>query len=136
MMFFNPDTGEMRFPEGLCLRGGMDAREIDPHFRFTGDQEAVFCLPAQTVEGGSTGVVCIVDGQGLRAVRLAGVSVTGRQQTPGERQRAFLFGLFRLKDPCPDSLQSVRVKAPFGKLTLYTDPVTGQAGAMVEYQRG
>ena len=136
MTFFNPETGEMRFPGGLCLRSGMEAREMDPHFRFTGEQEAVFCLPAQTVAGGSAGVVCIVDGGGLRAVRLTGVAVTGRQQTPGERQRAFLFGLFRLKDPCPDSLQSVRVKAPFGRLTLYTDPVTGQAGAMVEYSRG
>ena len=133
MMFLTPETGEIRFPGGLCLRGGMEARQIDPHLRSHPGQETVFCLPRLAVEGGSLAAVCLVGDHGLHTVRLTAVSVTGRQQTPGERQRAFLFGLLGLTDPCPDTRQSVRVKAPFGKVTLYTDPVTGQAGALVEY---
>lgn len=135
MRFFNPETGEMLFSDGLCLRGGMPVDAIDPHLCYTGTQEAVYCLPALAVEGGSLGVVLTADRDGLRTARLTAVSVTGRQQTPGERQRAFLFDLFRLSDPCPDTRQNVRLKAPFGRLTLHTDPVTGQAGALVEYAR-
>lgn len=136
MLFFNPETGEMNFSDDLCLRGGMPVHAIDPHLCYTGAQEAVYCLPQLAVEGGSVGVVLTADGDGLATVRISAVSVTGRHQTPGERQRAFLFHLFRLTDPCPDTQQNVRLKAPFGRLTLYTDPVTGQAGALVEYTRG
>ena len=134
MTFFDPETGRLCFEDGLCLQGGMDVRQIDPHLRFTGTQEAVYCLPALAVEGGRLGAVCTADETGLRRVMLTVASVTGRQQTPGERQRAFLFERFRLSDPCPDTLQNVRITAPFGTLTLYTDPVTGQAGALVEYR--
>ena len=134
MTFFNPDTGELCFAGGLCLTGNMDVQAIDPHFRYAGQQEAVYCLPALAVEGGSLGAVCMVDKNGLRSVRLTVATITGRQQVPGERQRAFLFERFRLSDPCPDTLQNVRIKGAFGSLTLYTDPVTGQAGALVEYR--
>ncbi len=135
MMFLTPDTGEIRFPDGLCLRAGMQAREIDPHLRSHPGQEAVFTLPRMAVEGGSVAAVCVLDDGGLHTVRLTAAAVTGRQQTPADRQRAFLFGLLGLKDPCPDTQQTVRVKAPFGRVTMYTDPVTGQAGVLVEYQR-
>ncbi len=134
MTFFDPETGRLCFEDGLCLEGGMDVREIDPHLRYTGPHEAVYCLPGLLVEGGRLGAACTVDEAGLHTVRLTVASVTGRQQTPGERQRAFLFERFRLSDPCPDTLQTVRIKAAFGKLTLYTDPVTGQAGALLEYR--
>ena len=134
MRFFSPESGEMQFQSGLRLRGGMPVEQMDPHLRYGGHQEAVYCLPGLLVEGGSLGAVCVADENGLRAVRLTVASVTGRQQVPGERQRAFLFERFRLSDPCPDTLQNVSISAPFGRLTLYTDPVTGQAGALVEYR--
>lgn len=133
MMFLTPETGELRFPGGLSLRAGMEAREIDPHLRSLPGQEAVFCLPQLPVEGGLLAPVCVLEDGRLAAVRLTAAAVTGRHETPGERQRAFLFALLGLKDPCPDTRQSVQVTAPFGSLTLYTDPVTGQAGALVEY---
>ena len=136
MTFFNPDTGELCFAGGLCLTGNMDVQAIDPHFRYAGQQEAVYCLPALAVEGGALAPVLTLNENGLSVLRLTAATVTGRQQTPGERQRAFLFGLFGLKDPCPDTQQPVRIKAPFGHLTLYTDPVSGQAGALVEYVPG
>lgn len=136
MRFFNPDTGEVRFPGGLCLRGGIPAEQIDPNLRSLPGEDTVFCLPALAVEGGALAPVCVLAENGLSVLRLTAVSVSGRQQTPGERQRAFLFGLFGLKDPCPDTQQSVRIKAPFGHLTLYSDPVSGQAGALVEYTAG
>ncbi|MBP3649237.1 MAG: hypothetical protein J6K73_05600 [Clostridia bacterium] len=134
MKFFNPETGEIRFADGLSLRGGINVRQIDSHLRHTGGPEAVYCLPPLAVEGGSLAAVCMADADGLHAVRLTVASVTGRQQVPGERQRAFLFERFQLSDPCPDTLQNVSIRAPFGRLTLYTDPVTGQAGALVEYR--
>lgn len=133
MMFLTPETGEIRFSGGLCLRAGMSAREIDPHLCSLPGQDAVFCLPQLAVEGGSLAPVCVVGDSGLHTLRLTAVSVTGRQQTPGDRQRAFLFRLLGLEDPCPDTQQSVQVQAPFGRVTVYTDPVTGQAGALVEY---
>ena len=136
MQFFNPHTGEMHFPCGLCLRGGIPAEQIDPNLRALPGEDTAFCLPHLAVEGGALAPVCTLGEGGLAAVRLTAVSVNGRQQTPGERQRAFLFGLFGLKDPCPDTQQPVRIRAPFGHLTLYTDPVSGQAGALVEYVPG
>ena len=134
MRFFNPETGEIRFSDGLCLHGGMEVRQIDPHLRHAGGSEAVYCLPGLMVEGGSLAAVCMADASGQHAVRLTVASVTGRQQVPGERQRAFLFERFQLSDPCPDTLQNVCISAAFGRLTLYTDPVTGQAGVLVEYR--
>lgn len=134
MIFLTPETGEICFPDGLCLRAGMQPREIDPHLRSHPGQEAVFSLPAMAVEGGSLAAVCVLNDAGLHTVRLTAAAVTGRQQTPADRQRAFLFGLLGLKDPCPDTRQSVSIKAPFGRLTVYTDPVSGQAGALVEYR--
>ena len=134
MTFFNPETGEMRFADGLCLRGGMDVRQIDPHLRHPEGPEAVYCLPGLPVDGGSLAAVCLADGEGLHAVRLTVAAIPGRQQVPGDRQRAFLFERFQLSDPCPDTLQNVQISAAFGRLTLYTDPVTGQAGALVEYR--
>lgn len=134
MTFFDPQTGDMCFTGGLCLKGGMDVRQIDSHLRHTGAQDAVYCLPGLPVEGGRLAAVLTAGAQGLHTIRLTVASVTGRQQTPGERQRAFLFERFQLSDPCPDTLQNVRITAPFGRLTLYTDPVTGQAGALVEYR--
>lgn len=53
---------------------------------------------------------------------------------PGvQRQRAFLMRRLHLKDPCPDTLGSVRVRCPFGELFLTTDPYTGQSAALVSY---
>ena len=134
MRFFSPESGEMQFQSGLRLRGGMPVEQMDPPLRYSGGQEAVYCLPGLPVEGGRLAAVLTAGAQGLHTIRLTVASVTGRQQTPGERQRAFLFERFQLSDPCPDTLQNVSVSAPFGRLTLYTDPVTGQAGALVEYR--
>ena len=135
MTFFTPESGEIRFANGFCLRGGMAAREIDSHLRYAGQEEAVFCLPGLAVTGGSIAPVCVVDGEGLRSVRLHVAAIAGRNNVPSERQRSFLFERLGLKDPCPDTRQSVRIRCPFGTLTLYSDPLTGQAGALVEYQR-
>ncbi len=135
MTFFSPHPGQLGFLDRLRLRAGMPVRDIEPHLRHAGGPAAAYCLPGLAVDGGSLAAVCLADEAGLCSVRLTVAAVTGRQQVPGERQRAFLFERFGLKDPCPDTLQNVRVKGPFGHLTLYTDPVTGQAGALVEYAR-
>ncbi len=136
MAFFTSENGRIRFDSGLTLWGGMPAREIDPHLRYIGEEEAVFCLPGLAVCGGTLAAECLLGGDGLRSVRLTVAGVNGRQTVPWERQRAFLFERFGLRDPCPDTRQSVRVRCPFGAVTLYTDPMTGQAGALVEYNGG
>ena len=133
MSFFNPETGEMQFSDGLCLRGGMPVDAIDPHLRYTGSQEAVYCLPPLAVEGGSLGAVLTADQGGLRTLRLTVAAITGRHQVPGERQRAFLFARLDLRDPCPDTMDCVRIECPFGEMYLSTDPCTGRAEARILY---
>lgn len=53
-----------------------------------------------------------------------------------DRQRAFLMRRLHLKDPCPDTMASVRVRCPFGELLVSTDPYTGQSAALISYMPG
>lgn len=62
------------------------------------------------------------------------VSAAGGRERPGmDRQRAFLMRRLHLKDPCPDTMASVRVRCPFGELLVSTDPYTGQSAALISY---
>ena len=61
-------------------------------------------------------------------------AAAGGRERPGmDRQRAFLMRRLHLKDPCPDTMASVRVRCPFGELLVSTDPYTGQSAALISY---
>ncbi|MDD3335994.1 MAG: hypothetical protein PHI98_10830 [Eubacteriales bacterium] len=135
MAFLNPETGTLVFEDGFCLRPGMPAKDLNRHCLTLSDAETTFCLDAHPLPGGSLAPVCVVDGDGLMGVTLHVVQ-TGSKERPGaERQRAFLFSTFHMKDPCPDTHRCVRVRCPFGSLTICSDPYTGCAMAQLSYSR-
>ena len=85
------------------------------------------------VTGGTLAPVCLFQEGALVAVTLY-VSAAGGRERPGmDRQRAFLMRRLHLKDPCPDTMASVRVRCPFGELLVSTDPYTGQSAALISY---
>ena len=101
------DTGTLTFSNGLRLEALMAPAALAP--------------------------VCLFQEGALVAVTLY-VSAAGGRERPGmDRQRAFLMRRLHLKDPCPDTMASVRVRCPFGELLVSTDPYTGQSAALISY---
>ena len=108
----NIDTGTLTFSNGLRLEALMAPAALSGRYATLRDRE-LFLEP------------CPVTGGTLAA---------GGRERPGmDRQRAFLMRRLHLKDPCPDTMASVRVRCPFGELLVSTDPYTGQSAALISY---
>lgn len=131
MAFLNPETGELTFQDGLRLGAGLAMDELAQ--RLNGRQNAVVRLESHAVAGGRLVPVCTVMGGALQSVALSIASAAGRPMRKADRQRAFLFARLELRDPCPETMGSVRVQCPFGELFLSTDPCTGRAEARILY---
>lgn len=69
----------------------------------------------------------------LVSVTLYVHDAAGAERPAAGRQRALLLRSLRLKDPCPDTQGSLRVRFPFGEVFVSTDPHTGQAAALIRY---
>lgn len=131
MALLDWETGELRFGGGLRLWPEMPAAALSE--RLKGAERALWRSDALAVPGGSLSAVCAVEGGALARVSLE-VSQTGGKLCPGaEKQRAFLFSRLGLKDPCPDTRASVRVRRGFGEVVVSSDPHTGRAVAIVIY---
>lgn len=135
MPFMDAQTGRMTFLDGLSLYSGMPAQEINERFQNPIERDITLCLKERPVEGGSLAPVCVLDAHGLRCVTLYAHSPAGRQDAGADRQRAFLFAVLRLKDPCPDTRRAVKVRCAFGTVLIDTEPYTGVAAARLEYSR-
>jgi len=131
MALLNQETGELTFQDGLRLGAGLAMDELA--LRLDGRQNAVVRLESHAVAGGRLVPVCTVMGGALQSVALTIASAAGRPMRKAERQRAFLFARLDLRDPCPDTMGSVRIQCPFGELFLSTDPCTGRAEARILY---
>lgn len=131
MALLNQETGELTFQDGLHLGAGLAMDELA--LRLDGRQNAVVRLESHAVAGGRLVPVCTVMGGALQSVALTIASAAGRPMRKAERQRAFLFSRLDLRDPCPDTMGSVRIQCPFGELFLSTDPCTGRAEARILY---
>lgn len=131
MALLNQETGELTFQDGLRLGAGLAMDELA--LRLDGRQNAVVRLESHAVAGGRLVPVCTVMGGALQSVALTIASAAGRPMRKAERQRAFLFSRLDLRDPCPDTMGSVRIQCPFGELFLSTDPCTGRAEARILY---
>ena len=131
MALLNKETGELAFSDGLRLCAGLAMDELAD--RLDGRRDAVIRLESHAVAGGRLIPVCTVMGGALQSVALSISSVASRPMRKAERQRAFLFARLDLRDPCPDTMESVRIACPFGEVYLSTDPVTGRAEARILY---
>ena len=131
MALLNQETGELTFQDGLHLGAGLAMDELA--LRLDGRQNAVVRLESHAVAGGRLVPVCTVMGGALQSVALSLSSAASRPMRKAERQRAFLFARLDLRDPCPDTMDSVRVECPFGEIFLSTDPMTGRAEARILY---
>ena len=119
----NIDTGTLTFSNGLRLEALMAPAALSGRYATLRDP----------VTGGTLAPVCLFQEGALVAVTLY-VSAAGGRERPGmDRQRAFLMRRLHLKDPCPDTMASVRVRCPFGELLVSTDPYTGQSAALISY---
>ena len=123
----NIDTGTLTFSNGLRLEALMAPAAL------SGRYATLRGLEPCPVTGGTLAPVCLFQEGALVAVTLY-VSAAGGRERPGmDRQRAFLMRRLHLKDPCPDTMASVRVRCPFGELLVSTDPYTGQSAALISY---
>lgn len=131
MGLLNKETGELTFSDGFCLSPGLAMDEL--HQRLGGQTDAVIRLESHAVGNGRLIPVCTVMGGALQSVVLSIASVSSRPMRKAERQRAFLFARLDLRDPCPETMGSVRVECPFGEVFLTTDPLTGRTEARILY---
>lgn len=131
MAFLNHETGELTFQDGLRLSAGLAMDELAQ--RLQGRSSAMVRLESHAVSGGRLIPVCSVMGGALQSVTLSVSSAASRPMRKSERQRAFLFAHLDLRDPCPDTMDSVRIECPFGEIFLSTDPLTGRSEARIVY---
>lgn len=131
MSLLNKETGELTFSDGLRLGAGLAMDELA--HRLQGRLNAIVRMDSHAVSGGRLIPVCTVMGGALQSVTLSISSASSRPMRKADRQRAFLFSRLELRDPCPDTMGSVRVECPFGELFLSTDPITGRAEARILY---
>ncbi len=125
------ETGTLTFSNGLRLEALMAPAALSGRYATLRDRE-LFLEPCP-VTGGTLAPVCLFQEGALVAVTLYVSAAAGKEQPGAERQRAFLMRRLHLKDPCPDTMGSVRVRCPFGELLISTDPYTGQASALISY---
>jgi len=131
MAFLNHETGELTFQDGLRLSAGLAMDELAQ--RLQGRSNAMVRLESHAVPNGRLVPVCSVMGGALQSVTLTISSASSRPMRKSERQRAFLFSRLDLRDPCPDTMDSVRIECPFGEIFLSTDPLTGRSEARILY---
>ncbi len=131
MALLDTQTGAIAYLDGLTLKPGMPPAALDA--RYAGVRDRDVPLPPHPVAGGMLAPVCQFEDGALTAVALYAAEVAGRDVSASDRQRAFLLRRLHLKDPCPDTLGTLRVRCAFGELLLSTDPHTGQAEARIQY---
>lgn len=135
MVFLCAETGRLSFSDGLTLAEGMPAEHLDKRFHNPTTEDLTLLLAAHPVGGGCLAPVCVLDEGGLRSVTLHTPCPQPQNGWTADKQRAFLFSVFALRDPCPDSRRGVKVQYPFGWIAIYTQPYTGGASARLEYRR-
>ena len=131
MAFLNRETGELTFSDGLQLSAGLAIGEVAQQLQ--GALEGVVRLPSHSVSGGRLIPICTVEAGSLQSIVLCVSSIGGKSVPSARKQRAFLFARLGLRDPLPDTLQSVCVQCPFGEVILSADPHTGRAVARLMY---
>ena len=135
MVFLCAETGRLSFSDGLTLTEGMPAERLNERFHNPIADDLTLFLGAHPLRGGSLAPVCLLDRRGLRCVTLHVEGVGPKGGAGADKQRSFLFSVFSLRDPCPDSRRGVQARFPFGSVTIYTEPYSGGAAARVEYRR-
>lgn len=131
MAFFDCDTGRIVFEDGLTLEGGMEVAGLE--VLAVGQEE--IALGFHAAPGGRVAALLGVGEGRLRSVTLTVGEAAGRRMPDSARQREYLFSLLNLRDPCPDTMGSVCVSAPFGRLLLVTQPYTGAFSALIQYHQ-
>ncbi len=129
MAFLDLKTGSLSFEDGLCLQGGMETAGLN--VAAAGERE--WLLDSRAVPGGRIAPLLGVEKGRLRYVLLHVSDIAGRAPRDSTRQREFLFGLLGLKDPCPDTMACVCMRAPFGSVSVLTQPYSGASGALIQY---
>ena len=131
MAFFNRETGELAFSDGLRLSAGLPMDELAE--RLGNAQEGIVRLQSHAVSGGRLIPICTVEGGAVQSITLCPGSIGGKEPQGAARQRAFLFARMGLNDPCADTMETVRVLCPFGELLFVTDPITGRSEMRLSY---
>lgn len=131
MAFFDCDTGRITFEDGLTLEGGMEVAGLEA--LAVGQEE--MALGSHAAPGGRVAALLDVRAGRLHSVTLTVGEAAGRRLPDSARQREYLLGLLNLRDPCPDTMGSVCVTAPFGQLLLVTQPYTGAFSALIQYHQ-
>ena len=98
------------------------------------EEAGIVPFPACPEKEGSVAVVCLLRDGKLTEVCL---TVEAARQCPmptADQQRAFLFALFCLRDPCPDARRSCVFQSGEATVSICADPRLGGAAACVAYR--
>lgn len=131
MAFLNRDTGELTFQDGLRLTAGWPVGELAE--AISGDGDQMVRLGSHAVSGGRLIPICMVEGGCVQSISLCVSAIGGRSDVSAEKQRAFLFSRLGLRDPWPETMDSVQIHCPFGETIITTDPHTGRSEARILY---
>jgi len=139
MPFFDEKTGALALGKGCRLTAHMPDSGVLSVLRSVGGppadwRENIIPFPAIGVSGGRIALIAFLEEDRLTAVHLSVVSTEPKTAPSSDQQRAFLFSLFGIHDPCPDTKQCCCFVSGFGSLAISTDPRTGYAAAHLTYQ--
>lgn len=131
MAFFNRETGELCFQDGLKLSAGLPVGEAA---ELLGDAvDGLVRLPSHAVSGGRLIPILTVDHGTVQSIALCISSIASNAPGSTAKQRAFLFSRLGLRDPAQTPFETVTVRCPFGELSISADLHTGRAEARIIY---
>ncbi len=139
MPFFDDQSGALTLPTGHQLTGRMPKAEVLRALESLSPRETLLeenrtiPFPSLDVPGGRVALLAFLAHGLLKHVHIFPTGIGQKTVLTAEQQRAFLFSLVRLKDPCPDTGRSCQITCPFGSLGLSTDPRTGFATLRLSY---
>lgn len=88
---------------------------------------SVLLSPAFAVGGVTAALVCYLHSGRLRTVELHLAAATA------QAQRETLLQWMGVQDPCPDAMQSVRLRYPYGTVWVAADQRSGDAVLRITY---
>ena len=139
MPFFDEKTGALTLGKGYRLTAFMPDSGVLSVLRSIGGSPSdwsadIIPFSAIAVSGGRITLIAFLEEDRLSTIKISVVSIKPKRVPAADQQRAFLFSLFGVSDPCPDTQRSCCLAMSFGSLTISTDPRTGHASACLTYQ--
>lgn len=136
MCVWDENSGVIALSDLFSIRPNMPRKKlIEGLEEFTGkpcfaddpQRASVLSTGAFAFAGGEAACLCSLQLGRLRSIELHPLGGTAA----GQRER--LFGFLGLEDPCPDTMDGVRARYPYGMAWIATDRRSGDAVLRITY---